>query len=166
MKNRVIYFSLLAASLWMAATMTLASPPQATIHPFVKGSFTQIQDRNNGKPFLLTFWSETCSYCMDELALLGRMQKIYPGHEIVIVAADPFLDESVIWQTMATHDLQLPETWVFSEHFPEIIYRDVDSRWRGELPLTFFVDAKGNKHKHMGVVSEEMLRAWFEQPEL
>ncbi|MXS85879.1 hypothetical protein ABO04_08145 [Nitrosomonas sp. HPC101] len=165
MKNRVLYFSLLAVSLLMSAT-AFASSQQPVIHPFTTGSFSQIQDRNNGKPFLLAFWSETCSYCMDELTLLGRMQKIYPGHEIVIVAADPFLDESIIWQTMMTHDLQLTETWVFGEYFPEVIYRDVDTRWRGELPLTFFVDAQGNKYKHTGIVSEEMLHAWFKKPEL
>ncbi|HRQ04770.1 MAG TPA: TlpA disulfide reductase family protein [Nitrosomonas halophila] len=164
MKNRVLYSSLLA-SLWLAST-ALANPQQAAIHPFVKGSFAQIQNKNSGKPFLLTFWSETCSYCMDELALLGKMQKIYPKHEIVIVATDPFLDENIVWQTMTTHGLQLTETWVFGEYFPEMIYRDVDTRWRGELPLTFFVDAQGNKHKHMGIVNEEILRAWFEQPEL
>jgi thiol-disulfide isomerase/thioredoxin len=163
-KNRALYFSLLA-SLWLAS-IALANPQRATIHPFIKGSFAQIQAKNSGKPFLLAFWSETCTYCMEELAMLGKMQKIHPNHEIIVVATDPFLDENTVWKTMATHDLQLAETWVFGEYFPEIIYRDVDSRWRGELPLTFFVDAQGKKHKHMGIVNEEILRAWFERPEL
>lgn len=165
MKNRILYFSLLVTSLWITTT-AFASSQQAVIQPFTAGSFAQIQDKNSGKPFLLTFWSETCGYCMDELALLGKMQKIYPEHEIVVVATDPFLDEETVWKILATHDLQLAETWVFNEHFPEGIYRDVDSRWRGELPLTFFVDAKGKRHKYMGIVNEAALHAWFKRPEL
>lgn len=161
MRKGILYFSLLA-SLWITTT-TLASPQQPIIHPFVKGSFAQIQNENAGKPFLLVFWSETCTYCMEELALLGRMQKNYHGHEIVIVATDPFLDEKTIWETLATHNLQLAKAWVFEDYFPEMIYRDVDARWRGELPMTFFVDSQGNKYKHMGIVNEEVLRAWFEQ---
>jgi thiol-disulfide isomerase/thioredoxin len=65
---------------------------------------------NSGKPFLLTFWAKTCSYCMDELALLGKMQKIYPKHEIVVVATDPLLDKDIVWQILTAHDLRLAET--------------------------------------------------------
>ncbi|HNO75836.1 hypothetical protein [Nitrosomonas mobilis] len=42
----------------------------------------------------------------------------------------------------------------------------MDKSWRGELPLTFFIDAKGKQHKQLGIVNEEILRAWFERPEL
>lgn len=47
---------------------------------------------------------------MDELALLGKMQKIYPKHEIVVVATDPLLDKDIVWQILTAHDLRLAET--------------------------------------------------------
>ncbi|MBK6617155.1 MAG: hypothetical protein IPG31_01925 [Nitrosomonas sp.] len=108
MKHLPLYFSLLA-SLWLASTAP-ANPQQTTIRPFVKSSFAQIQNMNSGKPFLLTFWAKTCSYCMDELASLGKMQEIYPKYEIVVVATDPLLDKDIVWQILTTHDLRLAET--------------------------------------------------------
>jgi len=42
MKHLPLYFSLLA-SLWLASTVP-ANPQQATIRPFVKDSFAQIQN--------------------------------------------------------------------------------------------------------------------------
>lgn len=156
---------LLLISLWLVSAC-FANPQQTRVHPFVKGSFAQILAENAGKPLLITFWSETCTYCMEELAMLGNLRREYPDREIVVVATDPFLDEKIIWQTLTRQGLQLADTWVFGEHFPEMIYRDVDKSWRGELPLTFFIDARGKQHKQLGIVNEEILRAWFERPEL
>ncbi|MBK6617509.1 MAG: TlpA disulfide reductase family protein [Nitrosomonas sp.] len=163
MKKWMIY--LMLAVLWLAPAC-FANPQSATIHPFVKGSFAQILAQNAGKPFLMVFWSETCTYCMEELTMLGKLQKKYPEQAIVVVATDPFLDEKIVWKTLAEHDLRLAYTWVFGESFPEIIYRDVDKGWRGELPLTLFVDAQGKQFKHLGIVNEEILHAWFERPTL
>lgn len=163
MIKRISYWLL---AVFMLNSACFAESQLAEIHPFIKGSFAQIQAQNTGKPFLVVFWSETCTYCMEELAMLGELQKKYPDSNLVVIATDAFLDEKIVWRTLAEQGLRLSDTWVFGEYFPELIYRDVDKGWRGELPLTFFIDAQGKQHKHLGIVEEEALRAWFEQPRL
>lgn len=137
------------------------------IHAFIKGSFLQIQqqhDRNHqDKPYIITFWSETCAFCMEELALFGSVLKAYPDVNVVSITTDPFLNKKTITRILNSKNLQQAKKWVFSDHYAEKLYFDVDKRWRGELPLTFFVDRNHKMLKHMGTINKQKLIEWFEK---
>lgn len=130
--------------------------------PFTKGSFSEIKEQNQNKPFVLVFWSETCGYCMKELAMFGRLQKRFPEVRLVTVSTDPFTPEKTVKEVMERCELELVDTWVFAEQFPEMVYADVSRRWRGELPVTHFFDRDHQETRHLGVVKEEELVAWLE----
>ncbi|MEE9425753.1 MAG: redoxin domain-containing protein [Methylococcales bacterium] len=132
-----------------------------TIQPFVKGSLANIKNQHQNKPFILIFWSESCSYCMKELAMFGELQKQYPNVDIVTVATDPFLEEETVKDVLKHSQLELEQTWVFAEQFPERIYADVNKRWRGELPVTHFFDRNNQETRHMGIVKKDMLIKWL-----
>jgi len=133
-----------------------------TIHPFVKGSFAEIKQQHHNRPFVLIFWSETCAYCMKELAMFGEIQKKHPTLELIIVATDPFLEESYVHEMIERSQLSLKQTWVFAEQFPERIYADVNKRWRGELPVTHFFDRNNKEVRHLGIVKQEALEHWID----
>ena len=147
-------------SLLLLTSMSLRAEP-LIIHPFVKGSFAEIKQQRTNSPFVLIFWSESCSYCMKELAMFGEIQKKHPTLELVIVATDPFLDESFVYEMIERSQLSLKETWVFAEQFPERIYADVNKRWRGELPVTHFFDRNNKEVRHLGIVKKEALEKWL-----
>ncbi len=140
------------------ADRTLA---ETEILPFTKGSFAEIKAQRHNKPFILVFWSETCSYCLVELAMFGKLQKQYPEVEIVTVATDSFLEDEAVFQVLKNSGLRLEKTWVFAEQFPEIIYADINKRWRGELPATYFFDRNNQQIRHMGMIKEEELIDWM-----
>jgi len=131
------------------------------IQPFVKGSFAEIKQQYINRPFVLIFWSETCSYCMKELAMFGEIQQKYPALELVIVATDPFLDESLVQDMIERSQLSLKQTWVFAEQFPERIYADVNKRWRGELPVTHFFSRNNTEIRRLGIVKQSAVEAWL-----
>lgn len=131
------------------------------VNPFVKGSFAEIKSQRQGKPFVLIFWSESCSYCMKELAMFGKLRKHYPDIELVTVATDPFLEETTINDVLSRSQLDLKQTWVFAEQFPERIYADINKRWRGELPATYFFSRDNKENRHMGIVKEDELVKWL-----
>lgn len=143
----------------------LANTP--VIKPFIKGSFQQIQQQqeksHKDKPYIITFWSETCAFCMEELALFGELLKTYPNVKVVSITTDPFLNEKTITHILTSKKLQHAEKWVFSDNYAERLYFDVDKRWRGELPLTFFVDRNHKMVKHMGTINKYKLIEWFDQ---
>ena len=52
--------------LWLLASLVLFSAQlQAEpIKPFVKGSFSAIQQQYKGQAYLVLFWGKDCAYCM------------------------------------------------------------------------------------------------------
>jgi len=150
---------ILALTLWFIASCS--QPQSQDVKAFVKGSFIEIQQQYQGQPYLVMFWSEDCAYCMKELALFGQLLKQHADMNLITVATDPFLDDDIIRQKLASFGLQQVQAWVFSEPFVETLYFDVDRRWRGALPLTFMFDADNNKTKKMGIVDQDTLTAWL-----
>lgn len=134
---------------------------ELSILPFTKGSFSEIKKQLENKPFIVIFWSESCSYCMKELAMFGRLYKQYPQIELVTVATDSFLDDEIVKRVLKRSKLDLKKTWVFAERFQEKVYFDVNKRWRGELPVTHFFDRKNKELRHLGVVKEDELVEWL-----
>lgn len=137
------------------------SAGETVIRPFVKGTFKEIREAHSGTPFILSFWSETCGYCLEELALFGELLTESSKVTLVIVATDPFLDEETVNRVLSDSKLDLNQAWVFADQFAEKLYFDIDRRWRGELPRTYFFDAKDNVLVHSGVVKKEELEAWL-----
>lgn len=137
------------------------SASQNDIKPFVKGSFKQIQQNHNERPYIITFWSETCAYCMKELALFGQLLKKYPQVDVVSITTDPFLNEETVKHILSSKNLKNVEKWVFADNYAERLYFDVDEKWRGELPFTLFFDKNKKIIKHMGVVKEKELVDWL-----
>lgn len=140
---------------------TLVTSAETGNKAFVKGSFAEIKQQHQGQPYIISFWSETCSYCMEELALFGKFLKNYPDVTLVNITTDSFLDDQIVAEILVPRNVADTETWVFAENFPERLYYDVDKRWRGELPLTYFIDRNNKIIKHMGIVTENNLIEWL-----
>jgi hypothetical protein len=100
---------------------------------------------------------------MKELALFGRILKEYPQIKLITITTDPFLEDETVQQILSSKKLQGTETWVFADNFAERLYFDINPRWRGELPLTYFFDRNNNRLKHMGVITENELVEWLTQ---
>jgi len=130
--------------------------------PFVKGSFAQIQQENKEQPYIIAFWSVTCAYCMKELAMFGRLMDKYPNVKLITITTDPFLEDESVQQLLGKKNLAETETWVFADNFAERLYYDINPRWRGELPLTYFFDKNNVMLKHMGIVKEDELLEWLD----
>jgi len=127
--------------LWLFLLLQMAgsSAMALDILPFTQQTLPEIKQHYQNKPFILVFWSESCTFCMKELAMFGQLQKELPDLPLVTVSTDLDLDEQSIKEILQQSGLELQKTWVFSGEYPELIYRAVDKRWRGELPVTYFL---------------------------
>ena len=152
--SRIFFFMILIIASHVSAS-------QNEIKPFVKGSFKQIQQAHNDRPYIIAFWSETCAYCMKELKIFGQLLKKYPQVDIVSITTDPFLNEETVKRILSSKNLQNIETWVFADNYAERLYFDVDKKWRGELPFTLFFDRNKKMMKHMGTMKEKELVDWL-----
>ncbi|MCK5889331.1 MAG: TlpA family protein disulfide reductase [Methylococcales bacterium] len=134
---------------------------ESKINPFIKGSFEAIQKAHSEKPYIISFWSQSCAYCMRELALLGKLRKKYPGVDIVGISTDSLLEEERVNQILSPRNLLDTEKWVFADRYSARLYADVDKKWRGELPLTYFFDKQNKRVKHLGTINKKELTDWF-----
>ena len=136
--------------------------------PFVRGSYQQIVSSRAGKPFVVTFWSLTCTNCRDDLALFGKLVKKYQGFELVIVSTDSPGQNQKIVQTLQRYHLGHAgpgriESWVFADSFAERLRFEVDAQWYGELPRTYFYDAQGHAMALSGTLDHAQTERWIRE---
>lgn len=130
------------------------------VRPFVAGSLAKIVAQRQGKPFVLAFWSVNCAHCPLELKALGEIRKRNPKIDIVLVAADT-PDEAPLTAQLATkYGLGKVEQWVFADEMQERLRFEIDQRWHGELPRTYFYDREHRIEVVSGVVPKPQLLGW------
>lgn len=136
---------------------------EQVVHHFKKGSLETINKQHKENPYIVTFWSQTCGYCMKELKMLGELLPIYPGIEIISITTDPFLKNAYIERILKSKNLSHASKWVFADQIVGRLYYDVDENWQGELPYTLFFDRQNNKIKHLGTINKRELIEWMAQ---
>lgn len=144
------------------------APAQAVagqeIKPFVRGSHQQIVAARQGKPFILNFWSLTCSYCMVELEMLKKLAAKYPKLDLVLVATDTPEEAQAVSATLTKFSLGKAEAWVFADSYIERLRFEIDREWQGELPRTYFFGAAKNEAIAVsGKVEREEVEQWIRE---
>ena len=140
---------------------TIVSANETDIQPFIKGSFEQIRQDHKGKPYIITFWSEDCAFCMKELAMFGKLLKTNQNVELISITTDPFLEQQIIDDILSSKGLMKVKKWVFADNYVERLYFDIDTSWRGELPLSYFFDRNNKMIKQLGAIKENELIEWL-----
>lgn len=146
-----------AASLLLAAGGASA----AELRPFDSGSLAAIRAAQAGRPFVLAFWSVHCPPCREELAHWGAWQRKHPGVRFLLVATDEPADQELAASFLARHDLARVETWAYADAYVERLRWSVDSKWRGELPRTYFYDAGHRAEARSGKLDPAWVEAWL-----
>lgn len=147
--------------LWVALLLLLALPSWAgELKPFGHGSMAQIAAAREGKPFILGFWSISCSHCQEDLALLGEFSQKHPTAQVVLVSTDTPEDSAAIGATLQRHGLGSGEAWVFADAFADRLRFEVDRKWYGELPRTYFYDAAHGVTAFSGKLDAGRLERW------
>lgn len=146
----------LCAALLLAGVGAQAAPPR----PFVAGSLQTILNRHAGKPFILGFWSLSCTHCREELARLSALARKFPHMPLVLVSTDTPEDAAAIEATLRDYALDTPETWVFADPDGDRLRYQIDRRWYGELPRTYLYDKDGSATAYSGNGAAARLEDW------
>jgi len=133
------------------------------IKPFVRGSYQQIVSVRQGKPFIVNFWSLSCGYCKVELDMFKKLAKKYPKLDLVLVSTDTPEEEKSVSATLAKLGLGKIEAWVFADGYTERLRFEVDKKWQGELPRTYFFSAKGEITAISGKVEQKEVEQWIKE---
>jgi thiol-disulfide isomerase/thioredoxin len=135
--------------------------PRPLLKPFDARSLAEIRQANQGRPFILAFWSLHCAPCKDDIGLLTAIHARYPGVAIALVAADGPNEHPEVARYLAQQPLGRIGPWAFADDFTERIRFSVDPEWRGELPRTYLFDGDHQITAHSGLLEAAALEAWL-----
>jgi thiol-disulfide isomerase/thioredoxin len=144
-----------------AALLASAAAKAAELRVFTSRSFAEIREAGAGRPFVVAFWSTTCSPCAEEMTVLAQLHRAHPAVKVVLVAADGPELQSKVKRFLARHDLGDIETWQFGDEAEERLRYSVDHAWRGELPRAYFFGADGAVIMRSGVPDQKWASDWF-----
>jgi thiol-disulfide isomerase/thioredoxin len=145
---------------WCPAVARLsAAEPQ----PFTTRTLAELRAAHAGRAFVVAFWSVTCEPCREELKTLVALHRQFPQVPIVLVAADPPRDRAAVERFLRSYDLTGIAVRQFADDDLERLRYSVDRAWQGELPRSYFFNAKHEVTPHTGVPEAQWSRAWFAQ---
>jgi thiol-disulfide isomerase/thioredoxin len=129
--------------------------------PFVRGSFQEIVSARQGKPFIVNFWSLSCTYCGVEMSMLKKLARKYPGLDIVLVSTDTPEDKNALSATLAKYSMSKFDAWVFADSYTERLRFEIDRTWQGELPRTYFYGAHNEVNALSGKLEYKQVERWI-----
>ncbi len=136
-------------------------PAQAEPSAFTSGSYQQLLADNANRPFMLIIWSVNCSSCLKDMALLSDIHQSRPELKIIMLAADELSAIEQIQPILEKHHLSELENWVYAEENTQKLQFEIDPKWYGELPRTYFFDKAHQRTGVSGVMSKADYDAMF-----
>ncbi len=136
-------------------------PAQAAPSAFVSGSYRQILASNANKPFMLVVWSINCPSCLKDMELLSSIHKSRPELKMIMLAADEPSATGQVQQILEKNHLSDIENWVYADENSQKLQFEIDPKWYGELPRTYFFDKTHQRTGASGVLSKEDYEAIF-----
>jgi thiol-disulfide isomerase/thioredoxin len=140
--------------LLFALLNNFAEANQSDLKPFEAGSYQKILENNANKPFLFIIWSITCSSCLKEMPLIGAIHQKNPQLKIIMLAADDISEVDQIQAILKKNSLSNVESWSYASENTQKLQFEIDPKWYGELPRTYFFDKKHQRDGMSGVLSE------------
>ncbi len=132
---------------------------------FTSDTFSTLKQQYNGKQWVLILWSVDCPPCFKELALVSKLRAQHKDLAIAIVNADDndelASERQAILKRFNLDDL---DSFHFSDGNAASTRYFIDPQWYGELPRSYFIDAKGKHRGKSGLVSQALLEKWLLAP--
>lgn len=131
------------------------------LQPFGPGSYQQLLDNKANKDLLVVFWSVTCPPCMRELEDLGKFHIQYPEHQLSLINTDLSSDKRELNAILKSHGLSDLDNWIFASNNEEQLRYEIDPRWYGDLPRSYFFSTQGKHQRLRGALSKEKMQSLF-----
>lgn len=155
MKTKAFFLTIFL-TFTLFGTASNAAPTE--VKTFGNGSYQWMLNHYKDKPFVLIIWSITCPSCLKEMPLISKLSKEQPGLNLVLLSVDDKSVQDEIDAILKKHQLQTLDNWVFAEdNSPKLRY-EIDPKWYGELPRTYFFNASHQRHGISGLIPEEKYR--------
>src|SRR5690348_162561 len=158
---RLFFVLMLGYVTALGIAASIAAIAGESVRRFAHGSLARVLDARQGKPFILMLWSLECQYCPTELKMLSELKRSNPKLDVVLIATDTPNDTPQLKARAQSYGVGEIEQWVFAEDMPERLRMEIDGRWYGEVPRTYFYDRKHQREVKTGLVNKKFFEDWL-----
>ena len=144
--------------------LALLGPLGASAGPalqaFEPDSLAQILAQQKGQPFVLILWSLDCEYCQASLQALSREKRQHKSLRVVTLSTDAAGDApaaKLMQERLASLDMA-GAAWAFGAAPAEQLRYIIDPKWHGEMPRSYWFDARGKRVAYSGVLTAPTIR--------
>ncbi|MFA5982665.1 MAG: hypothetical protein WC782_01505 [Methylococcaceae bacterium] len=152
--------------LWLVFSMPFsnaADGQEIQLQPFNASSYQEILAANKEQAFVLVLWSTTCSSCLKDMDLLKNIHQEQPSFKIITLSTDDLSETDEIKTILSQHELGNLENWVFADPNSQKLRFQIDPKWYGELPRTYFFDAQHQRTGVSGAFSRDKFLAMLQK---
>jgi glutaredoxin len=153
MKLKIFLFFLFFATLSFASEFM----------PFDMSTRKAIEQRYSGQSLIISFWSIDCPYCIDDLKKLGKALTKNTKVKLVTVCVDGKESAKKAEKILSQANLPQHEQYQYAEVDEDRLRYSIDPNWYGELPRTYFYDAKHQITPLSGKISNSFLNTWLKK---
>lgn len=136
---------------------------QANLKHFTSGSYQQLLKEYADKPFVLMIWSISCASCLKKMPVMSELRKSMPGVNLIMLATDDASATNQVNSILTGNQLDHADNWIFADANAQKLRYEIDPKWYGEVPRTYF---QNKEHQRVGVsgsVSREKLESLFKE---
>jgi len=164
-------FILLAVSMLTASILIFSSSVFANsnvsaavdLQSFEIDSFEQIVNAKNQQDHLVILWSFDCPPCIKELQKISDLHQQYPEYQLTLINTDSVDEQIRVKKILQRYNLAGLDNWGFANSDEEKLRYDIDPRWFGDLPRSYFFPLKGKVKRLRGALTSAELLALFQQ---
>ena len=163
----LISIFLLAASI-AQAKLPISSSDSSPVNSAVSlqsfdiGSFEQIVSDKNKQDHLVILWSFDCPPCITELEKISELHQQFPDYQLTLINTDAVDEQVRVKKILQQFNLAGLDNWGFANRDEEKLRYDIDPRWYGDLPRSYFFPLQGKIKRLRGALTSAELLALFQ----
>jgi len=157
-------FILVAVSILTASMLIFSSSANAVdLQSFKIDSFEQIVNAKSQQDHLVILWSFDCPPCIKELQKISDLHQQYPEYQLTLINTDSIDEQGRVKKILKQYNLAGLDNWGFANTDEEKLRFDIDPRWFGDLPRSYFFPLEGKVKRLRGALTSAELLALFQQ---
>jgi thiol-disulfide isomerase/thioredoxin len=133
-----------------------------SLQSFDVGSFEQIVVDKNKQDHLVILWSFDCPPCITELEKISELHQQFPDYELTLINTDAVDEQVRVKKILQQFNLAGLDNWGFANSDEEKLRYDIDPRWYGDLPRSYFFPLQGKIKRLRGALTSAELLMLFQ----
>lgn len=153
---------LLVISILMLSSTSVLANQVVNVQSFEVGSFEKIVNSKSERDHLVVLWSFDCPPCIKELQKISDLHQQFPEYELTLINTDAVDEQARVKKVLQQYDLTGLDNWGFAHGDENKLRYDIDPRWFGDLPRSYFFPLQGKTKRLRGALTAAELLALFQ----